>query len=739
MNWYETVRIAPVIGNALAALSSSGQGHDTADSGFFAVCTVLLGILLIVIATGFAGLLWYSRKRLSQMVFQKTQALRESEQRYEMLSAQSGTVVWEVDREGRYIFVGNTVKNVYGYDAGELIGKFFYDLAPANQRKVIKEKGLRLIRSGQQKNDFENPVMHKDGRELWMLTTLLPVKDKQGRITRVYGWGTNITERKKAELRSKKLLDEAEKSRRQLLSAMQDLQRTESARARLALAVEQSPESIVITDASGTIEYVNPAFEQVTGYSAAEAIGQNPSILKSGEQDDAFYADMWKIIASGKTWKRHLVNRHKSGRLFTEVATISAIHDGEGRITGYIGIKRDVTMELERERMQQQLQKMDSVGRLAGGIAHDFNNMLQVILGNTELAIESARDNDRLREDLEQVVDAAKHSAELTRKLLAFASRQSVSPQVLTLSEKIAESINMLRRLIHEDITLELKADSQENRIKIDPTQLNQVLINLCLNARDAINGRGHVAIHFERKRLTGQEVFLMQTPTPGEYVVLSFTDDGCGMDEQTRAHAFEPFFTTKKTGKGAGLGLSTVYGIMKQNDGYIDLQSTPGKGTRFELYFPACKQPVARARAIDDEPVGMTPAGGGGGILLVEDQTGILRITELMLTKMGYRVWSNSSPGKALKLFEEHRDEIDMLLTDVVMPEMNGKELADKVAKLKPQVKCVFMSGYSEEVIARNGIVPNKTSFIEKPFDAERLHAAILNAFASAPTHQAD
>ncbi len=729
MNWCETVSIAPDVGQALATLSSSGQGYDTADPRFSVICTVLLGMLLLAVVTGLTWLMRCHRKRLQREVVQKAQALRESEYRYEMLAAQSGTVVWHVDREGRYVFLGNSAKSVYGYDPEELIGKYFYDLAPASRRQEIKEKGLRLIRSGQQTDNFENQVVHKDGRELWMLTTLLPSKDKQGRITGIYGWDTNITERKKEELRSKKVLADAEESRQELLRAMRDLQRTESERSRLALAVAQSPESIVITDAEGTIEYVNPAFEKITGYRAAEVIGKNPSILKSGEQDDTFYADLWQTISSGKTWKRHMVNRHKAGRFFTEEATIAPMRDDGGHIKGYIGIKRDVTMEVERERMQQQVQKMNSIGRLAGGIAHDFNNMLQVILGNTELAIESARDNELLREDLEEVRSAAKYSAELTRKLLAFASRQSVSPQVLSLSETLADSINMLRRLIHEDITLELNPGSHEDRIKMDTTQLNQVLINLCLNASDAIDGRGHITIAFDRRRLTGQEILSIQTPAPGEYVVLSVTDDGCGMDEQTRERVFEPFFTTKKTGKGVGLGLSTVYGIMKQNDGCIDVHSAPGKGTRLDLYFPVCKQPALRETV--DEP-GMTFTGPGGGILLVEDEEGILRITERMLMKMGCRVWSSSSPGKALKLFEEHRDEVDMLLTDVIMPEMNGKELADKVTKLKPNVKCVFMSGYSEEVIARNGIVPTDTSFIEKPFDAGRLHAVIDNAFAN-------
>ncbi len=356
---------------------------------------------------------------------------------------------------------------------------------------------------------------------------------------------------------------------------------------------------------------------------------------------------------------------------------------------------------------------MESVGRLAGGVAHDFNNMLGVILGHVELALERIPAQDPLHADLEEVQKAARRSADLTRQLLAFARKQMAQPKVIDLNETVESTLKMLKRLIGEDIELKWKPGVNVPPVFIDPSQLDQILANLCVNARDAISGRGTITI--ETEGVVFDEAYCAQHAgsIPGEFVMLVVSDDGCGMDAQALEHLFEPFFTTKEFGKGTGLGLATVYGIVKQNNGFINVYSEPGHGTTFRIYLP--QHNVGAVTHTQESAPALLK--GSETILLVEDEPALLKMTSLMLKEMGYTVLSAPTPTEALRLAREHKGNIDLLLTDVIMPEMNGPDLVEKLISLYPDLKRLFMSGYTANIIGNHGILEEGVPYIQKPF----------------------
>lgn len=408
-------------------------------------------------------------------------------------------------------------------------------------------------------------------------------------------------------------------------------------------------------------------------------------------------------------------------------------YDTEGNFTGYIGYCYDITerkrAEEEKTALQAQLvqsQKMESVGRLAGGVAHDFNNMLGVILGYTEMALEKVGETGSLHDDLLEIRKAAERSASLTRQLLAFARRQTIAPKVLDLNETVGGMIAILRRLIGEDIELVWSPAPELWPVKVDPSQIDQVLANLCVNARDAIEGTGKVCIEtgtavFDSTHCAGHLEF-----APGDFVMLAVSDTGCGMDKETKGKLFEPFFTTKELGKGTGLGLATIYGIVKQNNGFIDVYSEPGQGSVFKIYLPRHTGKGRVAAHGDKEPVGKAACKGHETVLLVEDEPAILSMGNAMLARLGYRVLAAATPGEAIRLAEQHQGEIDLLMTDVVMPEMDGRCLAKNIMSLYPTIKRLFMSGYTADVIAYRGVLDEGVHFIQKPFSIKALAAKL-------------
>ncbi|MBW1778961.1 MAG: response regulator [Deltaproteobacteria bacterium] len=377
--------------------------------------------------------------------------------------------------------------------------------------------------------------------------------------------------------------------------------------------------------------------------------------------------------------------------------------------------------EEEKEKLQIQLnqsQKIESVGRLAGGVAHDFNNMLGVILGHSELALEQADPASQLYAYLSEIHKAARRSADLTRQLLAFARRQTAIPRHLDLNDTVAGMLKMLQRLIGEDIDLTWMPGADLWPVKMDPAQIDQILANLCVNARDAISGVGKISIETQNSTIDKDYFADHAEAVPGDYVLLAVSDDGCGMDAETLNQIFEPFFTTKAVGEGTGLGLSTVYGIVKQNNGFINVYSEPGQGATFEIYLPRTEE----MEKAEKEPVPKAVAKGSETVLMVEDEASILLLGKTVLERYGYTVLAAPTPAKAITLAETHDAPIHLLITDVVMPEMNGKDLKARIETLKPDIKVLFISGYTADVIMHRGILEGEVNFLQKPFSVHSL-----------------
>ncbi|MFA4985963.1 MAG: ATP-binding protein [Candidatus Brocadiia bacterium] len=393
--------------------------------------------------------------------------------------------------------------------------------------------------------------------------------------------------------------------------------------------------------------------------------------------------------------------------------------------------KRSEAEKTKLEDRLRQSQKMESVGRLAGGVAHDFNNMLHVIIGCSELALPQTDSGSQVFECLTQIQKAAQRSADLTRQLLGFARKQPISPKRLDLDDAVASMLKMLGRLIGEDIDLVWRPGKNAHPVMIDPSQLDQILANLAVNARDAITGVGTITIETSSVNIGDDDSTEL---VPGEYVLLSVSDDGCGMNRDTVANLFEPFFTTKELGRGTGLGLATIYGVVRQNNGYINVYSEPGYGTTFRIHFPRCESDPLEVPAAG---VQSKPPTGTETVLLVEDEETLLTIVRQFLERLGYTVLATGNPIDALQMVEKHAGNFDLLVTDVVMPDMSGRELWRNIAARWPKAKCLYISGYPSGVIARQGIMEDGVNFLQKPFTISALAEKIREALGDEPEHK--
>jgi len=501
--------------------------------------------------------------------------------------------------------------------------------------------------------------------------------------------------------------------------------RAEAEGSRLLTAIDQSTEAVVITDPGGLIQYVNPAFERTTGYSREEAMGQNPSILKSGEHDEAFYASLWHTISAGKSWHGQFTNRKKDGTLFVEDATISPVRDASGRTVNYVAVKRDITHEVELEEQLRQAQKMEAVGQLAGGIAHDFNNLLQAINGYAGLALESLEPDDPAYELIEEVSRAERRAARQVRQLLAFSRRQVLDMKDVDLNDVVASVVELIHRVIGEHITLEILAGSDLSIVRVDPGQMELVLLNLAVNARDAMQRGGMITIATENVVLDEEFCRTHPQAEPGPYVLMSVSDTGCGMDAATLANAFEPFFTTKDVDQGTGLGLSTAYGIVRQHQGIIRAHSEVGLGTVFRIYLPALRRSGGIEAPATEKPV----CGGTETILLAEDDEQVLRLAIAMLERAGYKVLAATDGEEALRVFEEHLEEIDLAMLDVVMPKVGGHEVCSRIGERRPDLPFVFASGYGINSTHTDFALDEGKRLIQKPYQRADLLRTIRSA----------
>ena len=552
--------------------------------------------------------------------------------------------------------------------------------------------------------DLELPFTTAKNNRLWVRTKCQP-ELQDGKVVKLTGIMQDITDQKQ----------------------------NEAERQRLLQAIEQTEDVVIITNIEGDIQYVNPAFERITGYTRSEAIGKNPRLLNSGQQSREFYAELWDTIISGNTWKGTLINKRKDGSLYSEEASISPIKDEQGNVVNFVAVKRDITDELrmidESRKLQEQFhqaQKLESVGRLAGGVAHDFNNMLSVIIGNIEFALEQCKPGEQAYRDLNDALQAAEQSAELTRQLLAFARKQAIEPRSLDLNESIAKMLKLLRRLIGEDIRLTWQPSAREVVVKMDPVQIDQLLANLCVNARDAISGGGTISISTHYAEIDAASISKFPDALAGEYAVIEVQDTGCGLSGEDLANIFEPFFTTKASQGGTGLGLATVYGIIRQNSGFIDVCSTLGEGTTFRLHIPLDKEEASPTSDVKNDA---DAAKIRATILLVEDEMAVRKMFVRWLQRAGFETLEAATPAEALQIAADAKADIDLLLTDVILPGMSGRDLAEQITTKRPELKIIYMSGYTADQLDKHDVLKESVRFLSKPFKRSTLLDAVHSA----------
>jgi PAS domain S-box-containing protein len=510
-----------------------------------------------------------------------------------------------------------------------------------------------------------------------------------------------------------------------LHSMQRGRQSVEESLRKLSRAVEQSADSVMITDRAGVIEYVNPAFEALTGYSHQEVLGETPRILKSGDQPSEVYRELWETILAGQVYRSILVNRKKNGDMYYVEQSISPIRDDAGLITHFISNGRDLTERLRLEAQLLQAQKMDAIGRLAGGVAHDFNNLLTIITSYSELALDAAGKGSPLEGKILEILSAARRAAQLTRQLLAFSRKQPQALRVVELNPVVADIVKTLTRLIGEDIEMTFKPGDGLGRVRVDPVQIEQILMNLAANASDAMPQGGclkieTVDIHLDENYVDQKHAVI---PT-GHYALVTVSDDGAGIPPDHLPHIFEPFYTTKPLGKGTGLGLATVYGIVKQNRGFIWAYSELGMGTVFKIYLPCVSDPKHKAdvpgRNLE------TAENGSETVLLVEDEDALRRAAAEFLTLHGYTVLEARDGLDALAVAKNYGSTIHLVVTDVVMPNMSGGLLARELGVRRPEAKVLFVSGYAGKTVIDHKVVDVENNFLQKPFTLKQLSGKI-------------
>ena len=626
--------------------------------------------------------------------------LQASEERYRSLIMKVQTAIVLHDRDGKVLKCNPLAAQMLGFTEDELTGKVLTDPSfrflredgsvmsvadyPVSQ-VLATQQPVRGLVAGIQRESVAEPS--------WILVNAEPEFDAAWKIQQVIVSFVDITERKKTELEQE----------------------------RLVTVIEQSRETVVITDLSGNIIYVNPAFETSSGYTRQEVLGQNPRMLRSGKHDAAFYQQLWTTILRGDVWRGHLINLRKDGTLYEEDTIISPIRDANGRVINFAAVKRDVTREMQLEQQVRQGQKMEAVGRLAGGVAHDFNNILQAILGYCEILIAGTQEEDKRKQDLLEIRKSAQRASNLTRQLLTFGRRQVISPTVLDLNALITNADKMLSRLIGEDIQFVRHLSADLKRVQADAGQLEQVVVNLAVNARDAMPMGGLLTISTYNVTFSKKDLPAVHDAQPGDFVALAVSDTGAGMSADVQAHIFEPFFSTKGPGKGTGLGLAVIYGIVKQHSGWIHVESQLGKGSTFTVYLPACAEtgPVVPLAA---EAASTPPRGRGEKILLTEDDAMVRNLAIRVLKDAGYNVTATENAEDAEKVFSADPDHFDMVFSDVVLPGQSGVDLAKKIRKVKPGMALLLTSGYTDDRARWGTIQEQGFDFLQKPYSSGAL-----------------
>jgi len=625
---------------------------------------------------------------------QTEKKLRKSENHLRTLVQTIPDLIWSKNKDGVYLSCNPMFERFFGAREEDIVGKTDYSFVDRELADYFLENDRRAMAAMKPTSNEEWVTFADDGHRALLETIKTPLYNDEGTLIGVLGIGRDITARKQAEE---------------------------------TLRMSEAKIHSILDNIGTGVALISPKLEvlelnhQMREWFPNIEVGQR-SICYRAFNDPPFEVlcencPIFKTLRDGLVHETVREVCHAKGiRSYRTVA--SPVFNASGEVTAAVEMVEDITEKLSLESQLIQAQKMESIGRLAGGIAHDFNNMLSVILGYGQMILEITQPNSPVHEYAQEIVAAGVRSTNITRQLLAFARKQIISPEVLDLNTIIEDTLKMLRRLIGEDINL-VWLPASAWPVKIDPSQLEQILANLCVNARDAIDGVGEITIETATK--TFDEAYCSEHPgfIPGDFTLLSISDDGCGMDKDVQSKLFEPFFTTKELGQGTGLGLATVYGIVKQSNGFINVYSELGKGTTFKIYLPRHGEQGDKS---EEHKVATIPRGQGEIVLVVEDEKSILKLTSKILHNYGYVVVTANSPKEAVNFVKGYRETIDLLITDVIMPEMNGRDLANVLLTIQPNMKCLFMSGYTSTVITNQGVMAEGMHFIQKPFSANDL-----------------
>lgn len=595
-----------------------------------------------------------------------------------------------IHSDGRFVHLNPAALRFVGAESQEqLIGESIMKVVHPDYRQIVGSVLREFEETMTSSQIREGKFLKLDGTEAIVETASMPVTFKEKRA--IQTMVRDVTELRRLQ---------------------------EEMHLRVA-ALNSAGNAIIITDPDGNIVWGNPAFENLTGYSLDEVLGRNPKeLIASGKQGTRFYETMWTSILSGNVWQGELINRRKDGSNYNELMTITPVHNELGKITHFVAVKQDITAQKRLEEQLLQSQKLEGIGQLAGGVAHDYNNILNVVVGYSDLLRRKMAKDDPARQPIDAILAAARRGADLSRQLLAFARKEIISPKVINVNSAIDSIRNMLHRIIGENLKLVFEPGSPVWNVKMDPTQFDQILVNLVSNAKDAIDEVGTITIRTFNRSFTKSTLPERTEIGPGDYVSIELEDTGRGIDSETLKRLFEPFFTTKPKGHGTGLGLSTVYGILKQNGGTIEVNSKPGSGSTFRVYIPRfAGETTGPDLKRTDESLKGTET-----ILVVEDQADLLNLTKTFLEECGYNVITSLDPTDAELLADAYQGTIHLLLTDVIMPKMSGKELSERLAIRRPGMKTLFMSGYTSDTFVGGNKNTENLDLIPKPFDLADL-----------------
>jgi PAS domain S-box-containing protein len=586
-------------------------------------------------------------------------------------------------------------EQIHGYKAEEIIGQHVSCFYTAEDVAAGKpQRGLQIaLEEG--RFEEEGLRLRQGGATFWAIVTITDIHDSFGQHIGFANVTRDITERKQAE----DLLRASEERLRLLVEGVQDY-------------------AIIMLDPTGKVATWNQAAQRLTGYQAKEIIGQHFACLSTADDVASGLPEriLQQAVAQGRYEEEGWRARNDGSRFWGNVV-ITALLDAAGTLRGFASVSRDLTQHRRAQELEnhlRQAQKLEVVGQLAAGVAHDFNNLLTIISGNSADLLGMLPSNDPKREAVKAISEAGERAAGLTRQLLSFSRQAVLETKVLDPNEVVKETEKLLRRIIEEDILLTAVLDPNISRIKVDPVQMAQVLMNLAVNARDAMPQGGKLSIETSDIQLDEAYAAQHSDCQPGRYVKVAVSDNGCGMTPEVVAHIFEPFFTTKGPGKGTGLGLATVYGIVRQSGGSIDLDTEPGHGTTFKIYLPAVDEPLDPL-AHDQSAAKVT--GGAETVLVVEDEDDVRAIAVVALQTQGYTVLHAESGEQALRIIEKHQGRIDLLVTDVVMPGMSGRELAEALCLQYPSLKVLYLSGYTDDSVIRHGILQADVALLQKPY----------------------